>query len=52
MQKAGEIKIRDTLSQIPGTVSLTTNAWSSRDYRGYLSVNSGMMERGENDERD
>lgn len=36
--KTGEIKIRDTLSHILCMVSLTTYAWSSRLYRGYLSI--------------
>lgn len=38
MRNSDETKIRDTLSQIPGMVSLTTDAWSSRVYKGYLSI--------------
>lgn len=38
MREIGKLKIPDKLSQIPGIVSVTTDAWSSQLYRRNLSM--------------
>lgn len=38
MQEHNEIKMRYILSSISGKVRLTTDPWSLRDYRGFLSI--------------
>lgn len=38
MQKAQEVSMKDKLKDIPGMVNVTTDAWSSRVYKGYLSI--------------
>lgn len=45
MCKSTEISIRDILKDIPGMVSFTTDAWSSRVYKGYLSVTMHWIDK-------
>lgn len=45
MRKCYEVRIRNNVKEIAIHVSLTTDAWSSRIYKGYISIKLAWMDK-------
>lgn len=44
MVEDNKVSVRSQLSSTPGNISLTTDAWSSRIYRGYIAVTAHWID--------
>lgn len=45
MKSSYALKLAEKIKDIPGSVSITTDAWSSRAFRGYLSVTMHWVDK-------